>query len=133
MTTVRPGTSTRWCASRQVVVPAVSPIAWPGSTSARGRARDRLLLLDLAVRLRLEARLVGAQARRGRSRRRAPCRRRPALASASRSRRTVISETPSSSGQLADAHGALAADLLDDQLLALLGEHLGLAHNIAQD
>ncbi len=32
VTTVRSGMSARWCASRHVVVPALSAIAWPGST-----------------------------------------------------------------------------------------------------
>ena len=89
---------------------------------ARG-ACDRLLLLDLLVRLGLEAGLVGAH---------------PA-----RSRRTSVHLVHEPGGrehveiaahrhvghaeqlrQLADARGARAEDFLEDQLLTLLGEHL---------
>ena len=49
------------------------------------------------------------------------------------SRRIVISETREQLGELADADAALAADLVDDQLLALGGKHrflgVGDSHN----
>jgi hypothetical protein len=98
------------------------------------RARDRLLLLDLLVRLRLEAGLVRAR----------PCRDgRPAVHLVDETGAREHVEIPPDGHvghaeqlrQLADARGTGATDFLQDQLLTLLGEHLvplTISHRIEQ-
>ena len=86
------------------------------------RLRDRLLLAQLPVRLRLEARLVGALARGGGG---AAV---DLLDQAGRGERVEVTADRhlrhvQELGELADADRAAAADLLDDEHLALAGEH----------
>ena len=87
-----------------------------------GRARDRLLLAELPVRLRLEARLLGAEPA---AQRRAavhlldePGRGEHVDVAADRHLRDG-----EQAGELAHADAAFTADLVDDQLLALGGKH----------
>ena len=96
-----------------------------------GGAGDRLLLLQLAVRLRLEPGLLGAEAAAERG---AAVH---LLEQAGGGERVEVAADRhlgdgEQLGQLADAHGALAAELLDDQLLALGREHGSLGSVIAQ-
>ena len=87
-------------------------------------SRDRVLLLELAVRLRLEAGLLGAGQ---------PARGRTAVHLVEHAGvREHLEVAPDCHvrhrqelGQLADAHGAAPAHLVGDQLTALLGEQRG--------
>ena len=74
VTTVSSGTSARWWASVQVVVPAESAIAVPGRTSRAARRAMASFSALLARRLGGEARAPRWSRRRPSSHRRAPCR-----------------------------------------------------------
>ena len=103
--------------------PGAEPDRLPRLDELRGRLRDRLLLAQLPVGLGLEARLVGA---------RAAARGRAAVHLLDESRRGERVEVAADRhlgdaeqlGQLAHAHGAVPADLLDDRHLALARKHL---------
>ena len=88
------------------------------------QAGDRFLLLELAVRLGFETRLVCA--------RRLPPRRSAVNLLDEARPRERVEVAPDGHlgdaellGQLAHAHGAAAANLLDDHELSLSGEHRG--------
>ena len=114
--------STMWYASCHVVVPAVMPIAPPGRTIAARGHRDRVLLAHVAQRLGLEAGLVGGAF---------VAQRRAAVHLQQQAGLVEQVEIAAHGhvadgqqrGQLADAHGAAAADLGDDHLVALACQH----------
>ena len=100
------------------------PDRLPGLDEPTGRLGDRLLLLELPVRLRLEAGLVGAQTlARGRAA--------VHLLDEPRRRKHVEVAADRHDGdvqqfrELADAHGAPAANLLEDEHLPLPCQHDG--------
>ena len=121
VTTVRSAMSTMWYASCQVVVPAVMPMALPGSHRAGGSEGDGVLLAGVAQRLGLEAGLVGAALV-------AECGSAVHLGHQA----GVVEHLEVAAhghvadaeqrGQLGDAHRTAAAHLGQDHLVALAGE-----------
>ena len=121
VTTIRSSTAVSASARRHVVVPAVSPIAVPGRTSAGGGEGDRPLLVDLLGRLDGEARLDG-----GRRRQRGAAVH--LVHEASRVSGVEVATDghvadPELRRQVADPRRAVALDVGGDQLPAAPGEH----------
>ena len=109
-------------------MPADSATEAPGSTSAAAAraiaAFGRVCSADLATK-------PGSSALRPEIDVAPPCTRStsPRRASASMSRRTVMSETPSALDQVGHPRAAVPLDLVEDPLLALPGEHSDLLSN----
>ena len=103
--------------------PPVSPIAWPGSTSAAAARAIASFSVSWRCDFASNPGSSALQADPERWHRRAPCRRGRPTASDVEVAADGHIRDGEQLGQLADAHRATAAELLEDQLLALSGEH----------